>query len=201
MRIGIMTETPRRSILIAQLVKIFPGAITSVVFVLAAWYLIGFPTEVFPAVGVLQGYAIVSIFALNALAAGFNIIAFLVAGVVVGLLAVAFPISSLGVALAMFLPPSYFIPFSIGGFLRLYTNRKYGKEWFAKKGQVIAVGFIAGSAVTLVIVSFLSPQLQLFVLPIWLLILGFLLWRYRRDPAPAPTEITGTESSEEEPIN
>ncbi|MHA2406473.1 MAG: OPT/YSL family transporter, partial [Candidatus Hermodarchaeia archaeon] len=157
LKIGAMTETPRRSILVAQLVKIFPGTITSVLFVLAAWYLIGFPTEVFPAVGVLQGYAIVSIFALNALAAGFNILAFLVAGIVVGVLAVAFPISTLGVALAMFLPPSYFIPFSIGGFLRLYTNRKYGKDWFAKKGQVIAVGFIAGAAVTLVIVSFLSP--------------------------------------------
>ncbi|MFX1566565.1 MAG: OPT/YSL family transporter, partial [Promethearchaeota archaeon] len=119
LRIGAMTETPRRSILIAQLIKVFPGAIASIVFVLAAWYLVGFPTEVFPAVGVLQGFAIVSIFALNALAAGFNITAFLVAGILVGLMAIAFPISTLGVALAMFLPPSYFIPFSIGGFLRL----------------------------------------------------------------------------------
>jgi hypothetical protein len=188
LKIGTMTETPRRSILVAQLLKVIPGSITSVVFVLAAWYLIGFPTEVFPAVGVLQGFAIVSIFALNALAAGFNIIAFVVAGVIVGLLAVAFPISTLGVALAMFLPPSYFIPFSIGGFLRLYTNRKYGKEWFAKKGQVIAVGFIAGSAVTLVIVSFLSPFLQVIVLPIWLVLLGLILWRYRRDPPASSDE-------------
>jgi uncharacterized oligopeptide transporter (OPT) family protein len=195
LKIGSMTETPRRSILIAQLLKVFPGTITSVIFVLAAWYLIGFPTEVFPAVGVLQGYAIVSIFALNALAAGFNIIAFLVAGVLVGLLAVAFPISTLGVALAMFLPPSYFIPFSIGGFLRLYTNHKYGKEWFAKKGQIIAVGFIAGSAVTLVIVSFLSPLLQLIVLPIWLILLGLILWRYRRDSPPAANDSVEPEST------
>ncbi|MFX1317814.1 MAG: OPT/YSL family transporter [Promethearchaeota archaeon] len=186
LKIGAMTETPRRSILIAQLLKVIPGTITSVVFVLAAWYLIGFPTEVFPAVGVLQGFAIVSIFALNALATGFNIIAFVFAGVVIGLLSVAFPVSTLGVALAMFLPPSYFIPFSIGGFLRLYTDRKYGKEWFAKKGQVIAVGFIAGSAVALVIVSFLAPFLQLIVLPIWLIILGLVLWRYRHDPSPTP---------------
>jgi uncharacterized oligopeptide transporter (OPT) family protein len=188
-KIGVMTETPRRSILIAQLIKIFPGAITSVLFVLAAWYLIGFPNEIFPAVGVLQGYAIVSLFALNALATGFNIVAFLVGGILVGLLAVAFPISTLGVALAMFLPPSYFIPFSIGGFLRLYTNRKYGKEWFAKEGQVIAVGFIAGSAITLVIVSFLASILQLIVLPIWLILLGLILWRYRHNPPSSPDEI------------
>ena len=194
LKIGAMTETPRRSILIAQLVKIFPGAITSVVFVLAAWYLIGFPNEVFPAVGVLQGFAIVSLFALNALAAGFNIIAFLFAGILVGFLAIAFPISTLGVALAMFLPPSYFIPFSIGGFLRLYTNRRYGQEWFAKKGQVIAVGFIAGSAITLVIVSFLIPILQLVVLPIWLGFLGFILYCYRQNPAPPPEENCETET-------
>ncbi len=203
MKIGNMTETPRRSILIAQLIKMFPGAITSVLFVIAAWYLIGFPSEVFPAVGVLQGFAIVSLFALNAFAAGFNVAAFFIAGVLVGLLAVAFPISTLGVALAMFLPPSYFIPFSIGGFLRLYTDSKYGKEWFAKKGQVMAVGFIAGSAVTLVIVSFLIPILQLIVLPFWLLILGIVMWYYRHDPQPSSSEAPelDKESAEDQTIN
>ena len=90
----------------------------------------------------------------------------------------------------MFLPPSYFVSFSIGGFLRLYTNHKDGKEWFAKKGQVIAVGFIAGAAVTLVIVSFLSPFLQLVILPIWLLVLGVILWRYRHDPEPEQEDAT-----------
>ncbi|MFW9934150.1 MAG: OPT/YSL family transporter [Candidatus Thorarchaeota archaeon] len=193
-KIGEMTETPRRSILIAQLIKIFPGTIVSVVFVLTAWYLIGFPNEIFPAVGVLQGYAIVSLFALNALATGFNIVAFFAAGILVGLLAVAFPISSLGVALAIFLPPSYFIPFSIGGFIRLFTDSRFGKEWFAKKGQVIAVGFIAGSAITLVIVSFLNSFLQLIALPICLALLGVILWRNRKDPSPMTDK-----SSEVEP--
>jgi hypothetical protein len=46
------------------------------------------------------------------------------------------------------------------------------------------VGFIAGAAVTLVIVSFLSPFLQFVILPIWLLVLGVILWRYRHDPEP-----------------
>ncbi|MFX1566118.1 MAG: OPT/YSL family transporter, partial [Promethearchaeota archaeon] len=107
----------------------------------------------------------------------------------------------LGVALAMFLPPSYFIPFSIGGFLRLYTNHKYGNEWFAKKGQVIAVGFIAGSAVTLVIVSFLSALLQLVILPICLIILGYVLWRYRHDPNPTPDDEEDTTSGGEPETN
>ncbi len=191
LKIGNMTETPRRSILTAQLVKIFPGAISSVLFVLAAWYLIGFPTETFPAVGVLQGFAIVSIFATQAMGAGFDFIAFFVAGGAVGLLATFFPISSLGVALAMFLPPSYFIPFSIGGFLRLYTDKKFGKEWFAKRGQVIAVGFIAGAAISQVIVSFLTRELQLLILPICILLLAFILWRYRHDVTNTNTENKG----------
>jgi undecaprenyl pyrophosphate phosphatase UppP len=106
------------------------------------------------------------------------------------------------VALAMFLPPSYFIPFSIGGFLRLYTNRKFGKEWFAQKGQVIAVGFIAGAAVTLVIVSFLNSFLQLVILPVWLLVLGFILWRYRHDPEPEQEDVKPeTASQGEQTIN
>ena len=182
-----MTETPRRSILIAQLLKIIPGAITSVIFVLAAWYLIGFPSETFPAVGVLQGYAIVSIFATGGMGGSFDLLSFLVAGSLIGVLSVFTPIAPLGVALAMFLPPSYFIPFSIGGFLRLYTNRKYGKEWFSKRGQVIAVGFIAGAAITQVIVAFMTPGIQLWALPICIVILMVILWRYRNDSPPSET--------------
>jgi uncharacterized oligopeptide transporter (OPT) family protein len=198
MKIGSMTKTPRRSILIAQLLKIFPGAITSVIFVLAAWYLIGFPSETFPAVGVLQGYAIVSIFATGGMGGGFDILSFLVAGGLVGVLAVFTPIAPLGVALAMFLPPSYFIPFSIGGFLRLYTNRKYGKEWFSKRGQVIAVGFIAGAAITQVIVAFMVPWIQLWILPICIVILVILLWRYRNDSPPSENiSIEENEQTEE----
>jgi len=198
MKIGAMTKTPRRSILIAQLLKIFPGAITSVIFVLAAWYLIGFPSETFPAVGVLQGYAIVSIFATGGMGGGFDILSFLAAGSLVGVLAVFTPIAPLGVALAMFLPPSYFIPFSIGGFLRLYTNRKYGKEWFSKRGQVIAVGFIAGAAITQVIVAFMIPWVQLWVLPICIVILVILLWRYRNDSPPSENiSIEENEQTEE----
>lgn len=184
LKIGTMTDTPRRSILIAQLLKIIPGAITSVIFVLAAWYLVGFPTETFPAVGVLQGYAIVSIFAVGGMGGSFDILSFLVAGCLIGVLSVFTPIAPLGVAIAMFLPPSYFIPFSIGGFLRLYTSRKYGKEWFSKRGQVIAVGFIAGAAITQVIVAFLVPAIQLWVLPICIVILVIILWRYRNDSPP-----------------
>ncbi len=187
LKIGAMTETPRQSILIAQLLKIIPGAITSIIFVLAAWYLIGFPSETFPAVGVLQGYAIVSIFATGGMGGSFDLLSFLVAGSLIGVLSVFTPIAPLGVALAMFLPPSYFIPFSIGGFLRLYTNRKYGKEWFSKRGQVIAVGFIAGAAITQVIVAFMTPGIQLWALPICIVILVIILWRYRNDSPSSET--------------
>ena len=155
LKIASLTETPKRALLTAQLLNILPGAITSVVFVLAAWYFIGFPSETFPAVGVLQGYAIVTVFATRGFGTTLNPVTFLLGGLVSGLLAAFTPIAPLGIALAMFLPPSYFLPLSFGGFLRLYTNRKYGTEWFHKRGQIIAIGFIAGAAITQVIASFL----------------------------------------------
>jgi len=155
LKIGQITKTQRRDILMAQLLKILPGLFTSVIFVIAAWYFIGFPSESFPAIGVLQGFAIISIFATRSSGIAFNPVTFLLGGLISGLLAVFAPIAPLGIAFAMFMPPSYFIPASLGGFLRLYTNRKYGNEWFQKRGQIIAIGFIAGAAITQVIMSFL----------------------------------------------
>ncbi|MFX1562849.1 MAG: OPT/YSL family transporter, partial [Promethearchaeota archaeon] len=125
LKIGQLTKTPKKPLLVAQLLKILPGSITSVVFVLAAWYFIGFPSETFPAIGVLQGFAIVSLFATRSLGTSFNLVTFFLGGIIVGLLAAFQPVSYVGAALALFLPPSYFIPFSFGGFLRLYTQKKY----------------------------------------------------------------------------
>jgi uncharacterized oligopeptide transporter (OPT) family protein len=155
LRIGQITKTPRRAILTAQLLKILPGSITSVLFVLAVWYFIGFPTEAFPGVGVLMGFAIVSVFATRGMGTGINLITLVGGGLLSGLFAAFTPISPLGMALALLLPPSYFIPFSVGGFLRIYSDRKLGRKWFQERGQIIAIGFIAGAAITQVIMSFL----------------------------------------------
>ncbi len=156
LKIGGITGTPKRAILTAQLLKILPGSITSIVFVLAAWYFIGFPTDTFPGGGLIMSFGIVSLFAtLGGAGMGLNFVTFLGGGLSIGILAAFLPISSLGVALAMFLPPTYFIPFSLGGIVRLITDRKLGKKWFQERGQIIAIGFIAGAAITQVIMSFL----------------------------------------------
>jgi hypothetical protein len=181
LKIADLTATPKRTILLSQILKIVPGSITSVVFVLAAWYLIGFPSSTFPGVGVLQGFAIVTIFATRTAGTSFNLVTFLLGGTLTGVLAAFSPVAPLGIALALFLPPNYFIPFSLGGFLRFYTQRKYGQAWFKEHGQVIAVGFIAGSAITQVIVSFLPATLQLLVLPVGILLLTVILVGWGRD--------------------
>ena len=191
LKIADLTSTPKRAILLSQILKIVPGSITSVVFVLASWYLIGFPSETYPGVGVLQGFAIVTIFATRAAGTGFNLITFFLGGTVAGLLAAFTAIAPLGIALAMFLPPSYFIPFSLGGFLRVYTQRRYGKEWFKERGQVIAIGFIAGSAITQVIVSFLPATLQVFVLPAGILVLILILVGWGRDTSQSQKATPG----------
>jgi len=195
LKIADLTSTPKRAILLSQILKIVPGSITSVVFVLASWYLIGFPSETYPGVGVLQGFAIVTIFATRAAGTSFNLLTFFLGGTIAGLLAAFTAVAPLGIALAMFLPPNYFIPFSLGGFLRLYTQRRYGKQWFKERGQVIAVGFIAGSAITQVIVSFLPATLQLFVLPAGILLLTLILFRWGRDPSQRQRATPGKGSS------
>ncbi len=102
-----------------------------------------------------MSFGIIRLFATWGTGVGLNLVTFLVGGLSIGVLAAFLPISSLGVALAMFLPPTYFIPFSLGGFIRLISDRKLGKKWFQERGQIIAIGFIAGAAITQVIMSFL----------------------------------------------
>jgi len=39
-------------------------------------------------------------------------------------------IKSRVILLGMILPPHYIVPFGIGGIIRWYTNRRYGKEFY-----------------------------------------------------------------------
>ena len=80
-------------------------------------------------------------------------VTFLGGGVIGALLESFTSVSFIGLALGMLLPPFYGIPFGIGGIVRLYTDRKYGKEFFKEKGMLAASGLIAGGIITQVIMS------------------------------------------------
>jgi len=102
----------------------------------------------FPAVGLIQSYAVLKIFAERTVQGVLDPRTFIIGGIVGGVLGALTPISPMGIALALLLPPSYILPFGLGGIIRIYTDKKYGKKWFEEKGQLIATGFIAGAIIT-----------------------------------------------------
>jgi len=154
-KIGEITETSRKSILKAYFFSYIPGIITSVLFILVAWYYIGFPSEMFPAVGLIQSYAVLKIFAERTVQGVLDPRTFIMGGIVDGVLGDLTPVSPMGIALALLLPLSYILPFGLGGIIRIYTDKKYGKKWFEERGQLIATGFIAGAIITQIIMAIL----------------------------------------------
>ncbi|MHA1722760.1 MAG: OPT/YSL family transporter [Candidatus Baldrarchaeia archaeon] len=159
-KIGEITETSRKAILKAYIFNYVPGIITSIIFILVAWYFVGFPSEIFPAVGLIQIYAIYKMFAERSIQGVLDPRTFIIGGVVGGILGALTPISPMGIALALLLPPSYILPFGLGGILRVYTDKKYGKKWFEERGQLIATGFIAGAIITQILMAIVMAVVQ-----------------------------------------
>ena len=152
-KIGEETKTDKTSILIAFIIRLIPVYVVSIIFLLVSWYFIGMPSKLMPSISIIQYYAIVKIFATGGLDAFLNPLHFILGGLIAGVLGALTPVSPIGIALILFLPPSYIIPFGIGGLLRVYTDKKYGKEWYNEKGQYIASGFLMGSILTQIVLS------------------------------------------------
>jgi uncharacterized oligopeptide transporter (OPT) family protein len=59
----------------------------------------------------------------------------------------------------MLLPPHYIVPFGVGGIVRWYTDRRFGKEFFEEKGRLIVTGLMASSLIVQVIMTILTNLL------------------------------------------
>ncbi|MGQ4891619.1 MAG: OPT/YSL family transporter [Candidatus Njordarchaeia archaeon] len=154
-KIGEETNTGKKPILITFIIRLFVVYIISALFFLVAWYSFKIPSQIMPAISIIQWYAVVKIFVTGGSGTFLNLNTFLLGGVITGLICAFTPISPIGIALIMFLPPTYIIPLGIGGLLRYYTDKKYGKEWYDEKGQYIASGFLMGSILTQIILGIL----------------------------------------------
>jgi uncharacterized oligopeptide transporter (OPT) family protein len=62
----------------------------------------------------------------------------------------------MGLAMGMFLPPHYILPFGVGGLIRYYTERKFGKEFYKEKGRLVVTGLMASSLLVQVIMTILT---------------------------------------------
>jgi uncharacterized oligopeptide transporter (OPT) family protein len=83
-------------------------------------------------------------------------VTFICGGILGALLELFTPISMFGVAMGMLLPPHYIIPMGIGGLIRWYTDRRFGKEFFRDKGGMVATGIMATSIITQVLMSIIT---------------------------------------------
>ncbi len=45
------------------------------------------------------------------------------------------------------------VPFGVGGIIRWYTDKKYGKDFFDEKGRLIVTGLMASSLIVQVIMT------------------------------------------------
>ena len=147
LKIGEMTGTDERTILKASLLSIIPRTLASLLFILVVWRYVGLLNETFPCITFYQVQMFVRMFSERTLKGVINPTTFLAGGVLSALLSMVTPISIMGLAVGLFLPPSYILTFGIGGLLRLYLDRRYGKEWFMREGIIAATGFIAGALI------------------------------------------------------
>ena len=133
-----------------------PTVFFSVAFTLVLWKYVGFNTPLMPAVGVIQAKVYVTMLATGDVTSVINPLTFILGGVLGALLEVFTPVSMMGLGMGLFLPPHYIVPFGVGGLVRLYTDRRYGKEFYKEKGRLIVTGLMASSLLVQVFMTILS---------------------------------------------
>ena len=119
--------------------------IVSSITTLLLWRYRGFGTISMPAVGLLQQAVYINMLAKGNISGTIDPFTFIVGGVVGSILEVATPLSMIGIALGMLIPPQYVIALGVGGIIRFLTDRKMGKEYFKKRGMLIATGLLTSS--------------------------------------------------------
>lgn len=154
-RVARMTNTKKKTIIEAYLLRLIPGITVGTLTVLFLWYTFRFPSNDIPGVPLYRNYSILKIF-VSGNASGFvHPIQMVGAGIIAGVLGVLTPISVMGISFAMFLPISYVIPIGFGGVIRFILNKKKGKKWFEEKGRIIVSGFLAGATISQIVGSLL----------------------------------------------
>ncbi len=150
------TRVTWRDIIVAKIIGWVPTFIFSVFFTLILWKYVGFGTPMMPAAGLIQSKVYVTMLATGNVSTVMNPWTFLAGGVMGALLEVFTPISTMGLGMGLLFPPHYIIPFGVGGLIRLYTDRRYGKEFYEEKGRLIVTGLMASGLIVQVFMTILS---------------------------------------------
>ena len=144
-----------RDIVKAKIVGWVPTLIFSMVFTIILWKYVGFGTPMMPSVSLIQNKVYLQMLATGDIFGTINPWTFIAGGIIGPLLELFTPVSMMGLAMGMFLPPHYVVPFGVGGLVRWYTDKRYGKEFYQKKGRLIVTGLMASSLIVQVIMTIL----------------------------------------------
>ena len=138
-----------RDIVKAKVIGWAPSIIFSVFFTIVLWRYVGFGTPMMPAVSLIQSKMYLKLLTSGSFigngGGGLNPWTFVGGGVLGALLEVFTPVSMMGLAMGMFLPPHYIVPFGVGGLIRYYTDRRFGKDFFESTGRLVVTGLMASS--------------------------------------------------------
>jgi len=144
-----------KDIMKAKIVGWVPTLFFSVIFTIILWKFVGFGTPMMPAVSLLQNQVYLKMLATGNIVGILNPWTFIAGGVLGAMLEVFTPVSMMGIAIGMLLPPHYIVPFGLGGIIRWYTDKKYGKNFYDEKGRLIVTGLMASSLIVQVIMTIL----------------------------------------------
>ena len=145
-----------RDILKAKVAGWVPTMLFSIAFTLILWKYVGFGNAMMPAVSLIQMKVYLKMLATGNIVGTINPWMFITGGIIGASLEGFTPVSMLGIGMGMLLPPHYIVPFGLGGVIRWYTDRRYGKELYEEKGRLIVTGLMASSLIVQVIMTILT---------------------------------------------
>lgn len=137
----------------AKIVGWIPTLFFSVLFTIVLWKFVGFGTPMMPAISLLQSQIYLKMLATGNIVGVINPWTFVGGGVMGALLEIFTPVSMIGIAMGLFLPPHYIVPFGLGGIIRWYTDRKHGKNFYNERGRLIVTGLMASSLIVQVFMT------------------------------------------------
>ena len=138
-----------RDIVKAKVIGWAPSILFSALFTIVLWRYVGFGTPMMPAVSLIQSKMYLKLLTSGSFmgngGGGLNPWTFVGGGVLGALLEVFTPVSMMGLAMGMFLPPHYIVPFGVGGLIRYYTDRRFGEDFYNETGRLVVTGLMASS--------------------------------------------------------
>jgi len=141
-----------RDVVLARLVGWLPSFLASALFVLVAWRLWGLGSPQMPCISLTLSLPLVRMVAERRVLGIIDPVTFVAAAMLGALLEALTPVSMMGMAMGLLMPPYYSIPFAIGGLIRARMERTRGGDWARREGMLVCSALITSSILAQIVV-------------------------------------------------